>query len=81
MNDREAIDMMHRCKAEIQSLRRANVELAPKADAYDTIRQILDMMPRRAVGMTEDIVWSLERRIADLEAQTGKPDPQPHMEE
>lgn len=81
MKDRDAIDMMHRCKSEIQGLRRANEEFAPKAEAYDTIRQILNMMPQRSHGMSEDIVWKLERQIADLEAQIAKSEPQPEKED
>lgn len=39
--------MMRRASDEIKTLRRTIEQLAPKADAYDAIRQMQDMMPRR----------------------------------
>jgi uncharacterized membrane protein YccC len=67
MPEGEQIDMMRRASSEIKQLRLSNAELAPKADAYDTIRQILDMVPQRSRGMAEDIAWRLDRRIDQIE--------------
>jgi hypothetical protein len=72
MRDSEAIQMMKRASDEIKTLRRTIDQLAPKADAYDAIRQIQDLMPRRTQGMSEDVAWLLDRRIKELET---KPEP------
>jgi hypothetical protein len=66
MNDREAIDMMQRCAAEITSLRQQIKAIAPKADAYDSITAILRLLPVPSQGMSEDLVWSLRKRIEEL---------------
>lgn len=70
MSDQEAIEMMNRCKHEIVSLKAHIERLRPKADAYDNIAQLLAMLPRQSVGMGEDLVWVLEKRIREL---TPKP--------
>lgn len=72
MPSREAIDMMQRCKDEIVSLRRQIDRLQPKADAYDNLAIVLGLLPRQSVGMGEDMVWRLDKRIRELEA---KPQP------
>ncbi len=66
MHDNEAIQMMRRASEEIKSLRRTIDQLAPKADAYDAIRQLQDLMPRRSQGMGEDVAYLLDRRIKEL---------------
>ena len=78
MRDQEAIKMMERCAEEIASLRRHIEQLAPKAEAFDAITQILGLMPRRSVSGGEDLVWTLRRRIEELkraavEATAGEP--------
>ena len=75
MHDSEAIQMMKRASEEIKSLRRTIDQLAPKADAYDAIRQLQDLMPRRSQGMGEDVAYLLDRRIKELHAT-----PEPTME-
>lgn len=67
MTDNDVIDMVQRCIEEISMLRAANAELAPKAEAYDTIRSILNLLPRPATGYGEDIVWRLKKQIAELQ--------------
>lgn len=69
MHDSEAIQMMRRASEEIKSLRRTIDRLAPKADAYDAIRQMQDLMPRRSEGASEDVAWLLDRRIKELQSQ------------
>lgn len=67
MTDWEAKEMMQRCKHEFLSLRREIDRLRPKADAYETVAQILALLPRPSVGMSEDLVWVLDKRIKELE--------------
>jgi hypothetical protein len=76
MHDKEAIDMMERCMGEITSLRREVDELRPKADAYDSIKQILGMMPSRSIGMGEDLVWRLKKRIEQTKDEMKRQDAQ-----
>lgn len=72
MNDKEAIEMMQRCKIEIVSLRAEIDRLRPKAEAYDDISQILSLLPRRSQGMGEDVVWTLDKRIREIVEQAAK---------
>ena len=67
MNDKEAIDMMQRCKHEIISLRREIDHLRPRAEAYESVAQVLALLPRKSVGMGEDMVWMLDKRIRETE--------------
>lgn len=66
MSNQEAIEMMTRCKHEISNLKAVIARLQPKADAYDNMAQLLAMLPRPSVGMGEDLVWVLEKRIREL---------------
>lgn len=67
MHDKEAIEMMQRCKHEIASLRREIDRLRPKAEAYESIAQVLALLPRGSQGMGEDLVWTLDKRIREIE--------------
>lgn len=67
MTNAEAIEMMNRCKAEIQSLRSVITRLQPKADAYDNLVAIVRLLPQPSVGMGEDLVWILDKRIQELQ--------------
>lgn len=69
MNDQEAMEMMARCVSEIRELRRRIDQLQPKADAYDNIAAILHLLPRQGVGMAEDLVWRLEKRMLELQKE------------
>lgn len=66
MDTKEAIDMMNRCKEEIRSLRARIERLEPKAEAYDNMATLLRMLPRPSVGMSEDLVWVLDKRIREM---------------
>lgn len=66
MSNKEAIEMMSRCKEEIHTLRSQIAHLQPKADAYDNIAIILGLFPRRGIGMGEDVIWFLDKRIKEL---------------
>ena len=61
MHDKEALEMMIRCKNEIEILRNQISVLKPKADAYDAITQVLGLLPRPSQGRGEDVVWIIER--------------------
>lgn len=73
MHNKEALDMMLRCKEEIASLRLTNDRLRPKAEAYDVIAQILGLLPRGSIGYSEDLGRLLARRIEELQAEMAKP--------
>ncbi|WP_299734617.1 hypothetical protein [uncultured Roseobacter sp.] len=66
MRDQDAKQMMQRCVEEIKTLRRINAELAPKAEAYESLRQVLNLLPQPSKGYGEDLVWKLERAIKDI---------------
>lgn len=62
----EAIEMMNRCKHEIMMLRAQIDRLQPKADAYDNLASVLRLLPQPSIGMSEDMVWILDKRIREL---------------
>lgn len=73
ISTKEAIDMMERCKHEILTLRSVIDRLKPKADAYDNLAIVLGMLPQRAVGMGEDVVWTLNKRIREIQTEPAEP--------
>ena len=75
MHDKEALDMMIRCKEEILSLHRQIDGLAPKAAAYDDISKVLSLLPGKSIGMSEDLAWRLDKRIRELQENAAKPEP------
>ena len=75
MDVKEALEMMNRCKHEIMGLRAQIDRLTPKADAYDKLAIVLGLLPRQSVGMGEDLVWVLDKRMRELE-----PKPKPSAE-
>lgn len=79
MNDQEAIQMMKRASGEIKSLRAQIAALAPKADAYDSLKAVIGLLPRPSQGYGEDIAWMLDKRIEEiLNAQvSAEPEPTP----
>lgn len=70
MTDAEGIDMMQRCMQEISSLRNQIAKLAPKAEAYDVLATVLQLLPRPGIAMGEDLKWALEKRIRELLERT-----------
>lgn len=66
ISNKEAIDMMLRCKNEILGLKATIARLKPKADAYDNIAIVLRLLPQPGIGMGEDVVWILDKRIREL---------------
>jgi len=75
MKSAEAIQMMNRCKQEILSLRAVIARLEPKADAYDNLVRVLRLLPQPSVGMGEDMVWILDKRIRELEPKPEAENP------
>lgn len=73
MTDQEAIQMMQASVEEIGMLRAQVDRLAPKADAYDLIAKIMGLLPGRAQGFSPDLVWTLKKRITELQAQPATP--------
>lgn len=54
ISNKEAIEMMLRCKSEIMNLRAQTDRLSPKADAYDKLAIVLGLLqeatqPRRLI--------------------------------
>lgn len=73
VSNKEAIEMMNRCKQEITGLRAHIDRLKPKADAYDNLVVVLGLLPRPSVGMGEDLVWVLDKRIRELGPKPEQP--------
>ena len=67
IDNKEAIEMMNRCKQEIQGLRATIKALEPKADAYDKLAIVLGLLPRQSIVMGEDLVWILDKRMRELQ--------------
>lgn len=67
ISNKEAIEMMNRCKQEILGLRAIIDRLRPKADAYDNLVVVLGLLPKPSVGMCEDLVRTLDKRIRELQ--------------
>lgn len=66
ISNKEAIEMMNRCKHEIASLKAVIGRLQPKADAYDNLAAIVRLLPQPSQGYGEDLVWVLDKRIREL---------------
>jgi len=70
MDHNEALQMMHRCLREIESLRAQIDRLTPKAEAYENLQAIIRLMPRGgSVVASEDLVWALRKRIESMGAE------------
>lgn len=74
VSTQEALQIMERCTEEIRSLRIQRDALQPKAAAYDLIAKILGLLPEPSRGYGEDVVWKLEKRIAELQSTLIKKD-------
>jgi hypothetical protein len=66
MKNAEAIQMMNRCRQEILQLRAIIDKIGPKAEAYDNLVTVLQLLPKPSVGMGEDMIWVLDKRIREL---------------
>lgn len=72
ISNAEAIEMMNRCKHEIVQLRAMIDRLAPKAEAYDNLAAVLRLLPQPSVGMGEDMLWILDKRIRELQPKPAE---------
>lgn len=72
MHDKEVIKMMERCANEIRSLRKEVDRLAPQAEAYNLVRDVVNLIPKASRGYGEDLVWLLENKIKELQAEPVK---------
>ena len=84
MTPNEQVEMMKRLVYEIRELRNQIAAYKPKAEAYDLLTAIVNLLPKRSEGQSEDIVWMLEKKIDEIlkmrreaalvpeEAQTAK---------
>ena len=73
ITNKEAIEMMNRCKHEIMGLRATIEHLRLKADAYDNLATVLRLLPHPSMGMGEDMVWLLDKRIRELSPKPQEP--------
>lgn len=78
MKDQEAIQMMQRCSSEIKSLRAQIARLHPMAEAYETLKSVIGLLPQKSIGMGEDLAWRLDQEISKIEKKIAdaKVDPQ-----
>jgi hypothetical protein len=72
---KEFIDMAERCKHEIIILRQQIARLSPKAEAYDNLAAVLRLLPQPSQGMGEDLVWRIEKRLAELRSNPVEANP------
>lgn len=72
MTDAETIQMMQRCSDEIKMLRARIEVLRPKADAYEKLSIVLNLLPQQAQSYGEDLAYMLDREIRKMkEAKEG----------
>lgn len=78
MHDKTALQMMQRCKSEIDHLNRRVAELRPYAEAYHTIARLAkqgDPEHHHAVlGHREDLSYTLSHEISALEHRMAEED-------
>jgi hypothetical protein len=67
VTDKDAAQMIQRCIEEIQGLQNQVAVLSPKAAAYETVTQILGLLPRPQQGYGEDMIWRLRNELAKLQ--------------
>lgn len=65
----EEIELLKQAASEIKSLRRKNELMEARLDMFDTINMMLHSQPAtRSVGMSEDLVWTIEKFILSKDA-------------
>lgn len=72
MNDHEAIQMMKRCRDEIRQQRATIEHLMPKAQAWDQLCKVLNLLPQPSQGYGEDLVWRLDEEIKAVSEQLAQ---------
>lgn len=68
VSTQETLQIMQHCSEEIRQLRGQVAVLQPKAEAYDLLLKIMGLLPGQSRGYGEDMVWKLEKRIAELQS-------------
>lgn len=71
ISNQEAIQMMERCCHEIRELRATIDRLRPKAEAYDNLAIVLHLIPQPSQGYGEDLVYTLKKRIQELQPKVA----------
>lgn len=66
MEHPETLMLLRRASEEIRQLRAHLARIEPKAEAYDNIAAILRMMPKQSGGYGPDVLWEIEKHIAEL---------------
>jgi hypothetical protein len=61
MYDKEVVEMMNRCLHEIENLKRQRDYLAPQAEAYALLRDVVRLIPKPSQGYGEGDVPVLDR--------------------
>lgn len=59
-------DMLRRVSTEIEMRNHTIDYLTPKAEAYDTLRQVLGLLPRPLMGGEPDIMHIIRNELAEL---------------
>lgn len=68
ISTQEAIQIMQRCVEEMRQMRGQIAIFQPKAEAYDLLLKIMGLLPDQSRGYGEDMVWKLEKRVAELQS-------------
>lgn len=75
----EIEELLRNAQHEITMLRRANEVLGAKVETMDLFASIFRTQPASdGRGMTVDIVWLLNKKLAELAANPPPADPQPN---
>ena len=72
MTEQDTIQMMQRCREEINLLRNRLLVIEPKAEAYDQLKAVIGMFPQPEKRFGEDLVWMLDQEIERLSAKKPK---------
>lgn len=72
MTDKDTAEMIQRCIEEITGLQNRLAALAPRADAYEAITKILNLLPQPSQGYGVDIVWQLRKELAELQPKPNE---------
>ena len=67
MDDQEALGMMQRCAEKIRSQRRTIEHLQAKANAWDALCAVLNLLPKPSQDGEPDLAWMLDKRSIKLQ--------------
>lgn len=68
--DRESVELLRWAREELSRLRRSNEVLAAKVSGFEMAHRLFAAWPStgETVGMGEDVVWRIEKKLAESEA-------------